>query len=490
MKWEKLYPHTEYGETNRQWLKRMIFQPYKKEPKLSGPRNESNYIMAPIKRGRSRTARSGGWIVKKPFIVAEQPKSLVRRKSMSVGRAKPVKTARKVRGKRFRSGYYKGKATGKMRRPKISRFSRNGTVARYEITGTIDDIDCVYLKAEACPGDDMIRAVVACLVRKTLEKAGLQVISWDATPQSLVPGDTVNAATDELNTFFTLYQQNIDTQAITSLATWSMGNTTFAFKNYVENLVPYFKDFVAGSGVLSTDNKSKLYGMGIHDESHVVGGGVNSKTVRSALILSQCLVEVKSILNIKFQNRTVSSTSGTEADDVGSNPLKGYIYEFDGIPKPRVSGEYNGALVYGGSSSKFEQYWVGQYGVRSFSPSAMDASYKEPPMPSSFWNCKKSMKCVLQPGHIKSYAASDGYKLQPVERILKQLHVLVADAASDFYFYGNKKNIMFAFEDVIGVNANQIFCAFEAERTISSNCVEKKVRFMLPRLEHASFAEY
>lgn len=389
------------------------------------------------------------------------------------------------RSRNVTRGTFRGRFKRPKRVKKASIYNRKGVVFRKEITGVGDDANCMYVKAEACPAEETIRVVVAALVRRILEKTGFRCISWDAEPASYFPGTPDVTVT--MYRVMRLYQMDMSNQTITAVsAGYAVDGNRFS--EIVDQWIPYFKDYIAGYGSVAVSNRHKLVGFSISEDVRNAVPATESRVI-STLLFSQCSVLVNGSVTLKVQNRTLAVDNSTEADDVGSNPLEGRLYTFSGIPKPKVMGNVDGAGYYSGASFKFENYYVGQEGVSCFNPATMDASFKEPPVGSTFWNCVGSSKIRLDPGQIKQYTIKDGYKPMMVEKLLKTIHCQVADYSSDFYYWNNKRNLMIALEDVIGVNANVINIAFEAERTMKAVAFEKKKSFMLPDFTYETISE-
>lgn len=391
--------------------------------------------------------------------------------------------------------YNNGRYGGKFKRPKkthTSIFARKGVIVREEITGTVDDNDCVYVKCEVMPAVETIKMVIAAMLRTLLERNGIHCPSWDANPASLAPGKPLAAS--EMDATYPwvvgLYSKNMDSGVIGQVAVSAPdANAAVTFDTMVNVFYPYFADYVAGFGLLSANNLTKLYCFNIYDVSSVAVGAQLNK-VRDTLLFSEAKVMVKSSMNLKIQNRTVGSTGGTTDEDIGGNPIQGRMYLFSGVPKPKPTGQVSGAGVQAGTANKFQVYYTANPGVRGFSPASLDASYKEPPLPGSFWNCYKNSYCRLNPGEIKRYTLKDEFKMMYVEKLLMQIKNQTGAAANDLYFWNNKRNMMFAFEDVIGVNTNPIAVAYECERTIVALCSTKRTSFMLPQFKQYSVAEF
>jgi len=389
-------------------------------------------------------------------------------------------------------GVYKGKFK-KVKKTRTSIFSRKGVILRQEITGSVDDADCVYVKAEALPAKDSIKSIIAAMLRVLFERNGYHIPSWDSVPISTAPGKIVDANETSATwpVLLRLYNKNMNTGVIAQQSVIPLNQPTYTFNYIVDAFVTDFTQYVAGFGASNASNATKLYCFSLVDVVYTTLGAQMEK-VLDTLLFSECRVAVRSRIDFKIQNRTLAADNvGNEADDVSANPIQGRMYLFSGIPKPKPTGMTSAAGLDAGTGNKFQVYYLDE-GTRGFNPSGIDASYKEPPAPGTFWNCYKNAYCRLNPGEVKRYGLSDGFKMMYVEKLLMQIKTLVADVANDLYFYNNKKNMMFAFEDVISIDTagHVISVAWEVERTTEAICSVKKTQFMLPRFTQHTTAEF
>lgn len=445
--------------------------------------------MAPVKRkrgvarGRSRvrtrsSTKRARYAAPNPYKSAERVKITG---SMSPRASKS--NAMVVYRPRYRRGYkqmgaFGGKFKKLTRRSgrALDRFYRLGVSLTEEVTGTGTDANCVYTMAECMSAYRVIQLSIAAVLKKLFVKAGMNITGWDDNPWVQLAGNGTIANTDE-DYHISLIENDLNTGTFVSVVDTS-SDVSYTFRKCVEAFVSHIEHWCAGFGGNDAANDHLPYAFVLVKN---VGNNTNNADTDvklSEVILDQCVLDLKASLSFKIQNRTVAANGGTEADDVTASPIQGRMYEFKGTP--RVKSVANQGLIGSTAGSyKFSQFYIANNGVEVFNPSNMDPTFKEPPPPANFWNCKKSSKVRLEPGQMKSYGLTDYKNRIPIVKLWRSIHYQTTDSGtSDFYTYNVYKLLMFSFEDVINVNADALVTlAFEAERKLSVLCSEKRYTF-------------
>lgn len=350
-------------------------------------------------------------------------------------------------------GFYRGSV-------KTSRKGLKSKLTKYpvhivsEVSGVITDTDCVYLEHVSIDQYEAILIIVKTLIRKLMEKAGFIfesdyaffpsaglassagysiALTNENTAVGAGPGPGLQfsydfGAADKL--------REIAIQFMPSFIAYSSGGTTTGAGGPATNIVDY-RHLILFDSAYGTAGARQMSTLDLRTEFiHIMGKS-----------------------ELKVQNRTRSADGTENIDNVNNNPLVGYVYDFSGMPKSRVTGyQVLGSIE------------VNQ-GVRlvragDFVTGAAFNPAREPPLPKTFTNCIKGAKIRLDPGQIKSVYSNDkksGYVLPLMRRIRLQY-----GPTSDFLSaYTNMKTQMVALEDVINVNAiESIEIAYEVNREL------------------------
>jgi len=368
------------------------------------------------------------------------------------------------RRKRYRT---QGRYVGRFKRPR--RLSRkddgalnSGFVNTSEITGTVSDVNCVYVGHSVMSGNEVIENIVYSLLRK-LYKKGLQfnVTNIQEPLPSLGTGGYTIRLTRELmdgtNTI-----QNFDyVPSATDTIQLIVGNllSGIAPAGAFSVIMDVFKDYAAGNTASVVNLYQPVKLQLLESANFNVLARINLKEEVFHMTVSS---------QLKVQNRTLAADSGADATDVSNNPLMGKLYRLGtGCPitavdyTPLISSvpDFTGAITV--ASSSFTK-----------------TGFYEPPHPKMFTNCTGSSTVRLEPGAIKvdklyysksqnllKFLTSFGYGIGPAGA--------VATLNRQMKLKG--KCTLLALEDVINVNAAQsISVAYEINRKIGVYCTTMK----------------
>jgi len=387
---------------------------------------------------------------------------------------RPPPKAMLLQGRRTRLGPVRGRYVGKFKKPKkvkVNRFTmhmRKGMTSTLEVTGSVADPDCVYLGVTALDGNQAVRITIMALMRKLIRKA-LNIEISD--PDQVIP---VTFLVGQANrSRISLFQKSIVTSVETTivdhiLAVGETLNTLTAvffttFLNYAS---------LAQQGTApNNDHISRIIFQQIDNEA--VGAVYLEKAM---IIFENEVINMDCKVELKIQNRTLSATGGTDAEDVTNGPLVGQVYTFKNIPKLRTGG-----------ASFLERSRDVQHGVFGglASTAGTNLSYREPPNSNIFSNVTKTGKVRLEPGHIKQHNLF-------MKKDMKFLPFLRYCASNDnvtgYYAYCNGPSVLYALEDVINVNAAQsIAIAYEVNRVFGVHMKTKNKAVALQQFDQVLY---
>lgn len=364
------------------------------------------------------------------------------------------------------TGGYRGaiKASRRGIRSTWDVYNKYGVVDINEIYGSVSDQTCVYIVNEVINTRDAIYYMIGAMLRKLIEMAGGRVTGNTSTVFS-----TTSGSASSTNYIIRLQTQNSTTGA-TQTIDYSLIATT-QFQSIVEAFRSSFESYCAGYGKADNDNCIEPVRFIL-----INGSTPTTESVQAEMYFNETFIDIKGKSEMKVQNRTLATGGSADAENINNNPLQGRSYVFRGVPKPKanafIQGGTNGALY------AFERLdypnAVSTFGATS--TAALDQNMREPPLPSLFWNVKKSSKVRLEPGAIKSFYESD-YLSGNVLSLLKKMR-LQTNASGAYINYSAMKLQMIAFEDVINANAEELISIqYEIERTIGVKCYVKQKKY-------------
>jgi len=364
------------------------------------------------------------------------------------------------------TGGYQGRIKASRRGTKSTWdiYNKYGVVDINEIYGSVSDQTCVYIVNEVINTRDAIYYMIGAMLRKLIEMAGGRVTGNTSTVFS-----TTSGSTSSVNYIIRLQTQNSTTGA-TQTIDYSLIATT-QFQSIVEAFRPAFESYCAGYGKADNDNCIEPVRFIL-----INGSTPTTESVQAEMYFNETFIDIKGKSEMKVQNRTLATGGSADAENINNNPLQGRSYVFRGVPKPKanafIQGGTNGALY------AFERLdypnAVSTFGATA--TAALDQNMREPPLPSLFWNVKKSSKVRLEPGAIKSFYESD-YLSGNVLALLKKMR-LQTNSTGAYINYSTMKLQMLAFEDVINANAEELISIqYEIERTIGVKCYVKQKKY-------------
>lgn len=372
----------------------------------------------------------------------------------------------------------------KARKVKYDPFLRNGFIHTTEVNGSVTDPDCVYVAHSTYSGQQLIELLMQVLVKKLFQKAGRFIRDLE----ELLTGDVnfstqgvwrinisrINKSTGLTETFF---HELLGTDTLLNLCGNVSTGTAPAFVALRDVLADYM---VGQSGAIGQavnvlqPTSMKLY---VKDIQAVGPPVVQNYTFRSEINFEEEYVNLKSYSELKIQNRTAAVGGSNDAEDVANNPITGRSYSFRGTPRLRSS-HYTASNLDAPLEGISEPSGVLTVRSSQISVGAQQA-FKEPPVPKTWWNCVGTTRVVLNPGEIKKDILSHKTKM-PLITFLKRAGVGWSPTPfKSLNTIGKSK--MYAFEDMINVNAAQnISIAYEADRKVGMYLTTVRNKVSLP----------
>lgn len=334
----------------------------------------------------------------------------------------------------------------------FEQISRCGIVSTEEIHGTANDPDCVYIIAQSLDAFRAVSYMTQALVRKLFWKAGVTITNMN----SEIPSRSYDNSTGWR---VVLYGDQLETgveSVIDSMNT--ADNQTFVdvADRFTDNFLQYSSGYTTVPGAGNTSNllAPKRLALFNADNTQIV--------FVCDLNLDEEICHYKSYMTLKIQNRSVSNLGLSEADEVGNNPIQGYVYNFQKQPVFKVRGNAVGTSI--DNNMEFNQIPV-NYGVKLIQANVNQISpaLREPPYSSVFANCKSRSPVYIHPGEIKTYSSFHKGKMSFLK--LLQLMKVQYGVGAAFSSQNNPfPHIMVALEDVINQNVNRLTIAYECER--------------------------
>lgn len=410
---------------------------------------------SPVYKSRGTRARNAAVKMLVPAAAAGATVAGGRRVAQAISSTmRGVRSARRrVTKKRFLgSGRYRGKFPNPSRKglSGISRYANSGLVDTTEISGQLDDPDCVYLTHMALDPTQVVTQLVQALLRKLFRKHGIDVGSID---QRIAGADPNSAAGFQIRLIYSNISTNSAQQNFTPYDTL-VGDT---LRTIAAQFVQYFFIYSSMGGTVpgggQAGNTDELFGF----QLYILNAGVFVRSLAAVYFADETLC-LYGKSDMKVQNRTQNGSGTDDTDNVQRNPLMGKVYQFNGVPKTRVDGAFQLNAVPNVNGVKIVR-------AAQMTNAIVAAGIKEPPLPRVFYNCTGSSAVRLEPGDIKqiSIVTKMEKKMLPFLRYLKYNanNVLTGFETS----YSIFKSQMIALEDVINVDAaEKITVAYEVNR--------------------------
>lgn len=439
-------------------------------------RNATEVYISPPRTPKRKTIN--GPVTIRPVSIKKKPKrqNRTQRKTVfKVGAKRAVSKRKPLTGARGAStGTYQGKfaTPASIQKSFETTGLKLGFVCGSEVTGTVEDADCVYIYHSPFHVDFTVEAICGALCRTLLRKAGIEV------------GNQMNELL--FNTFedssgytFLFTFQNLPGATSSYFVTTANDWTFQRLVNEVASLSGsgkigyHFKDY------LINNSTYKPYSMSLYVDD-VRNADGSSKTTRMAahVTLGDEYIVLKQYSCLTIQNRTKGSNAADyDADRIDNQPLKGKIYQFkNGDPRLKTQ-QRTGT----GIAPLYEQvYSSGDVkGIRAFGSYDLGTLMLEPPEPSLWRNIDKTSNISLEPGAMKKCVLTSEYKFR--------LPTLMAKLKVDNYVDGvgmkayeglhtGTSQIIALEEQLATPSDNLIYCIYEHELKVSAYTYTKKLK--------------
>lgn len=333
-------------------------------------------------------------------------------------------------------------------------FHEKGYVDSTEITGQVNDPDCVYIGHVAQCNLSTMFVMLRALFRKLF----YECVKYDGlNANEEIPG----LAFDDTSNIYkiVLLEKDQDTDAVTIKTSYvTAGNDTIT--SVVNQFINDFLNYANGYALYDVKYKKVLHKLQLYQQD---GNVAQFWNFQGELNLQDLIVHVAATSSLKMQNRTKSATSGSDENDISNNPLIGRRYQMNNLPKVREDVGRFGA--------------INNQGVRLIRAAELPAvaGLKEPPHPGYFVNTKSTTGVKLLPGEIK-YGK---LKYNVSMKFLKYLkHMRWDEDASSLSYYNVGPYELYGLEDAINVNGTEkIQIAYEVNRQTGVYFTTKKKRY-------------
>lgn len=193
----------------------------------------------------------------------------------------------------------------KMKKGPTTHYQRDGSVVKLETGGEVTDDQAVYAGV-GIPGGrllpSMVRAILTCMFRRH----GVEVVDWTKFP-------LVDNQLYTIQFRYFLPESVAPTEIKSTAYTQSSNQDTYA--NIAQQMT---NQLLSDLGAMVLD---------IEFERAILYVG---QAIAAEINLERLSFDVNSVAKITIQNRTLGSSSSTDIDSIGSNPLKGKVYEVNG----------------------------------------------------------------------------------------------------------------------------------------------------------------
>lgn len=295
-------------------------------------------------------------------------RSTTRKGSKSRSRSRKVKK-RKIQW----SGAYTGLFTrGTRRQAKVwSKQLNLGFVHHQEVSGQVNDPSTVYINVSSCPADIAIYYACTALCKMILRKKGFQI---DDVNSDVYYGSGAN------NMSWVIKDENNNTLGTNNL------DTTATIAEFAGQIQAVFNTWAAGDG-------GQPYIFTLYDVTEDTDGAITVPQFSNftEIRLTDVCVHVKTLTEIKVQNRTLAEDSSAQDTNVLRTPVDGYVYDFP--YGPRARNQFIAKLMRVNVTNGVKLVRAAELG--STGPR------QDPAIPKYFSNCMKARAVVLQPGNIK-----------------------------------------------------------------------------------------
>jgi len=267
-----------------------------------------------------------------------------------------------------------GKSTNSIR----NKYQAKGAVCISEIYGSVADADVIGVGHITWQIDNVCRSVCYAMIRKLLATAGIVV----QTPYEVIR--MINQIQSGGYRLSYLTQDADNTLTTTDYAIPADCTLETIFANSGINAIL--------QNMITQPNPSILERVILQ---------LNNVNIVSTIIPRQQILDITINSHTVIQNRTKTVSGSSSTDSIDAQPLKGPIFQFNGVPKTK-------------EISPLSLNVVSNLGVLLFRKSQLTGSdpsaWSEPPIKKSFYNAVKGSYVRLPPGVLKDMEVSKNWK--------------------------------------------------------------------------------
>jgi len=336
----------------------------------------------------------------------------------------------------------KGKSTNKLR----AIYQANGAVAINESYGNVVDPDVVGVGHITWNQECVQRTIVYAILRKVFLQSGIIC----QTPYEIIRMiNTVDSGGFRLEWNL----QDADGTITTGLYNIPVGTASLEFLYINSGLAAVISNMIFATNPAILERVMLMY---------------DSNRVAGQLIMRQQRIDITVNAHTVIQNRTKSAAGSTDIDQIDTQPLKGPVFEFNGLPKTKEITPLALNISYGTGSILFRK---GQL------PGSDIQSWSEPPVRASFYNVKKGSYVRLAPGVLKDMESAKTWK-GPFQSVLRRWRVL-AEGTTITSCPGNA-TVAYLEEEMNSGSANNITVHYETQHTVGCKLTTVKAPNLQP----------
>lgn len=354
----------------------------------------------------------------------------------------------------------------------FDRFNRDGLTVKTEFQkANVTDVGSVYVIGHSVAPIDTIGTAIAAVLRKLFEMAQIRVQGPD-TVIGVVGYEASGGPFSTMRVTLVTLQQ---ATGVLSTAANTLMSTTPTLDSLVSFFYGYFEAWSSGydNAVLTGNVLNTMVPHAFLLQNNIANTNADLSTF-SEILLDEVMLEVQCVLQGRFQNRSLGEGAGggnsAFSNVVDRQPMEGRIYEFSGIPRPKV-------VDTKAASGQAFPIISAVNGVRTFGGASLDQGFSTIPSPGYFTNCKNSYKMQIQPGQIKGHTIGFTKRIS-LTQLMKTMRLQYNNNTTWQCNYSPFPTMMIAMEDVIQTSlSSQLILALDFKRSLGIRAMVHKRRW-------------
>lgn len=347
-------------------------------------------------------------------------------------------------------GMFSGTLIGKKHissRQVRQKYNLRGCTHVAETRGVVSDADMLGIGHQAFQFDGVVRVIFGAIMRKLLAKAGVTVDSTTREIDWTSPG---------ISSGFRVYWNVIDgTGALLERVYAVPDNSSInsLFSTIAFTLKADLESMMTSSTGVKIQ-KIWLYSFYVIDS-------VTQTRVASMLDMNTEYLELTCSVTTGVQNRTPSVEGSALVDTVSTQPIKGPVFEFSGIPKTKMSQLQALNSVYDKGVILFRQSQISDVWAQGL---------LEVPVRSQFQNVVKSSYCRLAVSALKNFSISKTWKGNFVS-LLQKWRCIVEGVTPQNILYSQLPGscqMVFFEEEINSGSSFKMVVGYETQHTIGA----------------------